>query len=370
MFTISRRGKFLAVYYAALLLWLGTTAMHIPDGYLSPVTCLIMFLIVLPFWVIGIRKIRERMSGKSVPLIALLAAFSFVIMMFNIPIPGGTTAHAIGATIAAIILGPEAATIVVSIALIIQAFFFGDGGIIALGANCFNMAVAVPYIAYAIYRAFSKDQPLTSSRRLIGAAVGGWTGVTVAAFFAGVEFGVQPLLFKAADGTPLYAPYPLAVSIPAMVLPHMLLASVAEGLIAALVVAYLQRSNIAVLEAAEKPAIIGEESAFQKLRWLWVGIVVLIIASPLGLLAPGTAWGEWGTAQLTALGLKSIPVGMEKLSGLWGAPLAGYNLPALGNTNLGYILSAVLGILVIIVVIWLFTMLVTTHSSPAKKENL
>jgi cobalt/nickel transport system permease protein len=304
---------------------------------------------------IGIRKIRERMSGKSIPLIALLAAFSFVIMMFNFPIPGGTTAHAIGATIAAIILGPEAATIVVSIALIIQAFFFGDGGITALGANCFNMAVIVPY--------------MTSARRLMGAAVGGWTGVTLAAFFTGVEFGLQPLLFKAADGTPLYAPYPLAVSIPAMVIPHALVASVAEGLFAGLVVAYLQRSNISVLEAAEKPAVASEAGTFQKLRWLWIGIIILMIASPFGLLAPGTAWGEWGTAQLAGLGLKSVPSGLEKLSGLWGAPLAGYNLPALGNTNLGYILSAVLGILVIVVVVWLFTMLVTIHSSPAKKEN-
>src|SRR6202142_3519319 len=229
MFAHSKRIKMLIIYYGMLLPWLSTTAMHIPDGYLSPVTCIIMFLIALPFWVIGLRKIRETMSARSVPLIALLSAFSFVIMMFNFPIPGGTTAHAIGATIAAIILGPEAATIVVSIALLIQALFFGDGGITALGANSFNMAVAVPFLADALYRAFSKDQPLTSTRRLIGAAVGGWTGVTVAAFFAGVEFGIQPLLFKAADGTPLYAPYPLSISIPAMIIPHSFIASVGGG---------------------------------------------------------------------------------------------------------------------------------------------
>ena len=207
MFTQSKKVKLLVIYYGALLLWLGTTAMHIPDGYLSPMTCIIMFLIALPFWIIGIRKIREKLNARSVPLIALLSAFSFVIMMFNFPIPGGTTAHAIGATIAAIILGPEPATIVVSIALLIQALFFGDGGITAYGANCFNMAITVPYIAYAIYSAFSKNQALTSKRRLVGAFVGGWTGVTVAAFFAGVEFGIQPLLFKTANGTPLYAPY-------------------------------------------------------------------------------------------------------------------------------------------------------------------
>ena len=358
--------KWLGLYYAALLVWLSTTAMHIPDGYLSPLTCIIMFLIVLPFWVIGVRRIRQSMNARSVPLVALLAAFSFVIMMFNIPIPGGTTAHAIGASLAAIILGPEVATIVVSIALIIQAFFFGDGGITALGANCFNMAVIVPYIAYAIYRVFSKDQPLTSTRRLIGAAVGGWVGVTVAAFFAGVEFGIQPLLFKTADGAPLYAPYPLAVSIPAMVIPHALLASVAEGVLTMLILAYLQRSNVAMLEAADKPAVIRETGIFQKLRWLWVGLVVLIVASPLGLLAPGTAWGEWGTDQLTQMGLKSVPAGLQQLSNLWGAPLADYDLPALGNSNLGYVFSAVLGIVVIGVVVWLFIMLLTAGSGEQK----
>ncbi|HEY9151974.1 MAG TPA: cobalt transporter CbiM [Anaerolineales bacterium] len=365
----STRIKLLAVYYGALLLWLSTTAMHIPDGYLSPVTSIIMFLIVLPFWVIGLRKIRETMNARSVPLIALLAAFSFVIMMFNFPVPGGTTAHAIGATIAAIILGPEAAVIVVSIALLIQALFFGDGGITALGANSFNMAVVVSFIAYAVYRAFSKNQPLTSSRRLIGAAIGGWLGLTVAAFFAGVEFGIQPLLFKAADGTPLYAPYPLSVSIPAMVIPHALVASVAEGILSALVVGYLQRSNISVLEAAEKPALLAEAGSPMKLRWLWIVLAILVVASPLGLLAPGTAWGEWGTRELTHRGFSSIPSGLEKLSGLWGAPLAGYNLPVLGNVSLGYLFSAIMGIVIVAVVVWLFTILLTLDFRSKKSEH-
>jgi cobalt/nickel transport system permease protein len=365
----STRVKLLATYYSALLLWLGTTAMHIPDGYLSPITSLIMFLLVLPFWVIGIRKIRQTMNARSVPLIALMAALSFVIMMFNVPLPGGTTGHAVGATLAAIILGPEVATIAVSIALIIQAFFFGDGGILAIGANSFNMAVIIPYMAAAIYHAVAKNSPLNSRRRLVGAAIGGWLGVTVGAFFAGVEFGLQPLLFKAADGSPLYAPYPLAVSIPAMVIPHALVASVVEGVLTLLVLAYLQRSNISVLEAAEKPYVMSEAGVTHKLRGLGVFLIVLILASPLGLLAPGTAWGEWGTQQLKGMGFSSIPVGLEKLSTLWGAPMAGYNLKALGNASLGYLLSAALGIAVIAVIVWLFTMLVTTRTRPGKPGN-
>ena len=189
--------------------------------------------------------------------------------------------------------------------------------------------------------------------------------MTLAAFFAGVEFGIQPLLFHTADGTPLYAPYPLALSIPAMVIPHALVASVVEGLLSAGVVAYLQRSNVAVLEMNHKPAEAtpAESTSFGRLRWLWAGLAVLVIASPLGLLAPGTAWGEWGTDQLATLGIKVVPQGMQALSGLWGAPMAGYDLPILGNANLGYILSAVVGIGVVAVVVWLFTVLLTRTST-------
>jgi cobalt/nickel transport system permease protein len=359
----------LLVYYGVLLIWLGTTAMHIPDGYLSPLTSLIMFLLVLPFWVIGVRKVRQNMSARSVPLIALLAAFSFVIMMFNVPLPGGTTGHAVGAALAAIILGPEVATIAVSVALIIQAFFFGDGGVLAIGANCFNMAVVLPYVSYAIYQAISKGTAPASSRRLAGAAIGGYIGLTISAFLTAVEFGIQPLLFKAADGSPLYAPYPLSIAIPAMVIPHMLVASVIEGVVTALVIAYLQRSNPSVLEKALQPAGESGNTGFKKLRWLWVGLAVLVVASPLGLLAPGTAWGEWGAGELSRLGFKVVPAGLERLSGIWGAPLAGYDLPALGNANLGYIFSAVLGIFITGLVVWLFSVLLTSRSGSRTREN-
>jgi cobalt/nickel transport system permease protein len=357
----------LMLYYGIFAIWLFTTAMHIPDGYLSPVTSIVMFILVLPFWVIGVRKLREKMTAKNIPLIALFAAFSFVIMIFNVPLPGGTTGHAVGGALAAIILGPEIATMAISIALVIQAFFFGDGGILAIGANCFNMAVVLPYISYAIYQAFSKNQPLLSKRRILGAAIGGWIGLTVAAFFAGFEFGIQPMLFHTANGTPLYAPYPLSVSLPALVIPHALIASVVEGLITALVIAYLLRANQPALEIVNKAQVAPEVSGFAKWRALWIGLVAMIIIVPIGLLAPGTAWGEWGTEELSRLGLAFIPQGMAKLSGLWSAPMPDYDLPALGNASLAYILSALVGIVIVVVVVWLFTTLVTVRKVQPKE---
>jgi cobalt/nickel transport system permease protein len=343
--------------------------MHIPDGYLSPLTSLILFVLVLPFWYRGARGLRERMNARNVPLIALMAAFSFIIMMFNVPLPGGTTGHAVAGALAAIILGPEIASIAISIALIIQAIFFGDGGILQIGANSFNMAVVLPYVSYAIYRLFARNTPILSGRRVVGAALGGWVGLTLSAFFTAVEFGVQPLFFRAADGTPLYAPYPLSVAIPAMVLPHILIASVIEGAVAALVVLYLQRANAGVLQVAEKATVAPAPAAgFRRLRGLWVGLAVLVVITPLGLLAPGTAWGEWGANELANRGLGFVPQGLARLETLWGAPLAGYDLPALGNTNLGYVLSAVLGVLLVAVVAWLFSRLLAAGADKSSAQ--
>ena len=245
------------------------------------------------------------------------------------------------------VLGPEVATIAISIALIIQALFFGDGGILAIGANSFNMAVVPPYVSYAVYRAISKNSALTSAAGWSGPRWAAGSGLTVAALFAGIMFGLQPLLFHAADGTPLYAPYPLAVAVPAMVLPHLAVASVVEGLLTALVVAYLQRANPAVLEAAEKPSAASEAGSLRKLRWVWVGA-----RRPGGGLAAGAAGAGHGLGRVGHRGTgqtgpgNSFRPGLKSSPGLWGAPLARYNLPVLGNVNLGYMLSALLGILV------------------------
>src|SRR3954462_3968902 len=126
--------------------------MHIPDGYLSPVFSLGTGVITVPAWALASRRVQAVLDNRTVPLLAIFSAFTFAIMMFNVPVPGGTTAHGVGGTLAAIVLGPWAAVITTSVALVLQALFFGDGGITAIGANCFNMAIVLPFVGYLSYR--------------------------------------------------------------------------------------------------------------------------------------------------------------------------------------------------------------------------
>ena len=126
--------------------------MHIPDGYLSPSTCAALYVGAAAGWYSALQRLKRALFTRVVPLISVFAAFSFVVMMFNLPLPGGTTGHAVGVAIAAIVLGPWASILAISIALVIQALFFGDGGISTLGANCFNMAIVGSLVAYGSYR--------------------------------------------------------------------------------------------------------------------------------------------------------------------------------------------------------------------------
>jgi len=321
-----------------------TQPLHIPDGYLSPLTALALWALALPFWYLASRRVSRALTTRLVPLIALMAAFTFVVMMFNVPLPGGTTGHAVGGTLAAIILGPWAAVIAVSMALAIQALFFGDGGLLAYGANAFNMAILLPFVGYALYRLLSGHSPATSTRRVLAAAVAGYAALNLAALAAAIEFGVQPYFFRAADGTPLYNPYALDVAIPAMMIPHLLVASVVEALVTGLVVAYLQRTNMALLELPSAPVTLN-------LRPLWIGLAILALLTPLGLLASGTAWGEWAAQELQQQ-LGFVPPGLAEWQGLWNAaPFPDYAVPGL-HEGLGYILSAILGIAAVAAVVW------------------
>jgi cobalt/nickel transport system permease protein len=332
--------------------------MHIPDGYLSPVSCFATYSASAPFWYVALQKLRKQLHTRLLPFISLFAAFSFVIMMFNLPLPGGTSAHAVGVGLGAALLGPWASMIAISLALLIQAVLFGDGGVTVLGANCLNMAIAGSLVAAAVYRLVSGNSPITSRRRVVGSALGGYLGLNTAAFLAAIEFGVQPLWFKDAHGVPAYAPYPLAIAIPAMMIGHLAIAGVAEALVSGGILAYLQRVNLPLLGRTAGLTSPASRRSFAaaSLRPLWAGLALLMILTPLGLVATGTAWGEWTSADLRnpdtrqqiehASGAslpRQVPAGFERLSTVWTAPIPAYAPPVLKSRSFGYVLSALFG---------------------------
>jgi cobalt/nickel transport system permease protein len=217
--------------------------MHIPDGYLGPATYGTMFGVTLPFWAFASWKLNKTLKARQAPYLALGAAFSFVIMMFNIPVLGGTTGHATGTTLIAILLGPWAAIISVSVALIIQALLFGDGGITAIGANCFNMAVVGGLAGHGIYRLIAAGSDAKSKRRLVAGGIAAYVSLNASALLAAVQLGIQPLIEKSPTGQPLYSPFPLSIAIPAMALEHVLLFGFVEGAVTALVLKYIQKNE-------------------------------------------------------------------------------------------------------------------------------
>lgn len=310
--------------------------MHIPDNYLSPSTCAAFGAAMLPVWKKASSNIKKEITRQKMPLLGVAAAFSFLTMMFNIPLPGGTTGHAIGASLIAILLGPYSAVFAVTIALVIQALFFGDGGILAIGVNCFNMAFIMPYTAYYIFKLSKKIIPNKIGENL-GAFISGYISVNMAALFAAIEFGIQPLLFKDASGLPLYSPYGLAISIPAMMLPHLLIVGFLEGIITLGAYSYIKKAS---------PEIIYKGKT-QKMKPLYVIIGILVLATPLGLLASGTAWGEWGAEEIQEL-IGFVPKGMEN-GFQFNSLIPDYSL---GNVAeyIGYIISAGLGVIIIFII--------------------
>lgn len=321
--------------------------MHIPDGYISPATALAFYGAVLPFWWAAVQRLKRILTGQLVPALALFSAFTFAIMMFNIPVPGGTTAHAVGGTLAAVVLGPWAAVIAVSVALIIQALFFGDGGITAIGANCFILGVALPLAGYGVYRLVGGRSDPLSRRRLLAAGVGAYVGINLAGLLVGLVLGIQPI-FWSENGRALYSPYGLGQAIPAMLVPHLTIAGAAEVIATVFGLAYVQRVHPELLE----PRAGALRAARPARHWTLVVIVLLALLSPLGLLATGSAWGQWGSDEL-AQQVGYVPRGLRELESLWSAPLSGYALPWMSESAsfaeqaLAYILSAVVGIALI-----------------------
>lgn len=343
--------------------------MHIPDAYLSPTTHVAAAGVMVPLWTLAARRTARSLSAQQVPLLSLGAAFCFAIQMFNVPAVGGTTAHAVGATLLAILLGPWAALLAVTLTLGVQALFFGDGGVLALAANSFNMGFVAPFTGYGVYRLLAGGAPLGSVRSLLAAGAGAYLGSVLSAASAGAMLGIQPLLAQDAAGRALYFPFGASVSVPAMVHIHLLVAGPVEAVVTVTALAYLWRNF---------PELLGQRQVVRadKPIRLWLVFALVLLLTPLGLLATGSAWGEWDEEALQQL-VGYVPAGILRWGeGVLRPLIPDYALPGREGRFwevVGYLFSAAVGA---VLTAWIARALirqpapvpveVTTHRPPAE----
>jgi cobalt/nickel transport system permease protein len=321
---------------------------------------------MVPVWVHAAKKVKEDLPKDKIPLVGVGAAFSFLAMMFNVPLVGGTTGHAVGGTLIALLFGPNAACIAVSVALLLQAVIFGDGGILAFGANCFNMAFVLPYVGCYIYNfivdKFGKGK---NGVRYVAAAIGSYIGINLAALCASIEFGLQPLLFTDSLGNALYCPYPLSVSIPAMMIPHLAVAGVVEAVFTVAVYAFVNKTSPDLVYENIRAGVEQTAEANKKHIPVFALVAVLVAATPLGLIATAPAWGEWGADEIAEVVTNGSALGYvpSGLANGWALEsiMPDYSLEGM-NEVAAYILSAVIGVALLVIIFKLISLTIKEKS--------
>ena len=197
--------------------------MHIPDGFIPLAQCLIYYVILIVALYFSVKWARSNLDEKRIPLLAVLAAGIFAIMSMNMPIPFGTSGHMVGGALVAIVfLAPEAAILVFTVVLLIQALIFGDGGITALGANVLNMAIIGGFVGLFTFKGL---------KGIVGkyaaAGIGAWLATVIAALACAVEMGIA--------GT-----FPMNIGIPSMVLYHVFI-GIIEAVLTVIVLLALEK---------------------------------------------------------------------------------------------------------------------------------
>ena len=236
--------------------------LHIPDGFLSPGVYIICWILALFAVGLALRRTGREMGERQIPLMGVLAAFVFAAQMLNFPVAGGTSGHLIGGALAAILLGPWAAILVMTAVVGLQALLFQDGGLLVLGANILNMAVIAPVVGYAAYTGLRQLFSDERTGRFVGGLAAAWLSVMAAAAATALQLVLS--------GTSSFG-----VAVPAMLGVHLLIGT-GEGLITIGALAFVMATRPDLLAMTPSGATVGR-------AWWLVG---LLIALALVLLAP------------------------------------------------------------------------------------
>jgi cobalt/nickel transport system permease protein len=200
--------------------------MHIPDGFLDPKTWITLDAVATGTVGLSVYKTSRKLRERMIPLMGVLAAFIFAAQMLNFPVAGGTSGHFVGGVLAAILLGPFAGTLVMTVVIIVQALLFQDGGIAVLGANVFNMAIVGSLLGYYIFRAIK--MPFKSDKGLyISAFITSWLVVVISSSLVAIQLAISKTVA-------------LAVALPAMAGVHALI-GIGEALITVGIIALVKK---------------------------------------------------------------------------------------------------------------------------------
>ena len=209
--------------------------MPIPDGFINPVTAVTMFAVSIAFLAWSWKKVKSDYPQSFVAMLAVSSAFVFAAQIINFPIGFGTSGHLVGGTFLAILLGPYAAMLSMTIVLLMQAFFFADGGLIAFGANVFNMAI-IGGLSFFVVKLLTRNSK--STRRFASSVfIASWFSVVIGSLAAAFEIGFSPA-FAGVGG--------IMVTIPAMLFWHVII-GLGEGAITTTLVMSLQRLQPAIV---------------------------------------------------------------------------------------------------------------------------
>ena len=301
--------------------------MHIPDGFLSFPTAVLAWAMAILMIGFALRKVNKTLDERKIPWMGVLAAAIFAGQMLNFSVTGGTSGHLLGAALAAILLGPWPAVLVMTAVVGVQALLFQDGGLLAMGANLLNMAVIGVWVAYAAYSSGRRILGNSPRARAVFAFAAAWTSIFIAALACALELGLS--------GTT-----PIRLALPAMGGIHALI-GIGEGLLTTGALAFISSARPDLLEQPHAAAPAG--------RTVWVG--GLMIAALLVVLAP--------LASVRPDGLEWVA---ERLNFLTAASRPGYTLfpdyaiPGVSNAALSTILAGTVGLLAVLIVSKLMTL--------------
>ena len=298
--------------------------LHIPDGFLTPLVALIGWALALAFIAVAVRRTRIQLGERQVPMMGILAAFIFAAQTINFPVAGGSSGHLIGGALAAIVMGPWAATLIMTAVIAVQGLLFQDGGLMVMGWNILNMGVFAAFTGYAAYVLVIRLMREGRSGRLAGVFVAGWVSVEVGAIATALELGIS--------GTS-----PVGLAVPAMAGVHALI-GLGEGLIGMGAIGFLAAARPELLESGELAP--GRRGAIAVAG----GVVLALVLAVLSPLASQRPDGLMSVAEQQDFLQNALPSAF--------GVVPNYALPFITNPALATIAAVALGTLVVFIAAW------------------